>query len=111
MLEGLTLSEAAVQQPEAFQLLRNQADDVALPGGESPNEMRQRVVGELQRIASQHPGGFPTATGRLGYWQGFIAAWVVDGRWCIEEVRTEDWNIDRGRGRGTGSIRKPRPGF
>ncbi|GIM11234.1 hypothetical protein Vretimale_14747 [Volvox reticuliferus] len=56
VLEGLTLREAAVQHPEALRLLRADHDDTAVPGGETTGEMRQRVVDEIDRIASTHPG-------------------------------------------------------
>ncbi|GLC36423.1 hypothetical protein PLESTM_000444800 [Pleodorina starrii] len=56
VLEGLTLPEAAARQPEAFRLLRLHDEATAVPGGESPNQMRERVVAELEGIASEHPG-------------------------------------------------------
>ncbi|GLC72511.1 hypothetical protein PLESTF_001258900 [Pleodorina starrii] len=56
VLEGLTLPEAAARQPDAFRLLRLHDETTAVPGGESPNQMRERVVAELEGIASEHPG-------------------------------------------------------
>ncbi|EFJ39591.1 phosphoglycerate mutase [Volvox carteri f. nagariensis] len=57
VLEGLTMREAAVRQSDACRLLRGQDEDTALPGGgESVNAMRRRVVAEIDRICSEHPG-------------------------------------------------------
>eukprot|EP00198_Chlamydomonas_reinhardtii_P009066 XP_001698403.1 phosphoglycerate mutase [Chlamydomonas reinhardtii] len=56
VLQGLTIAEAAVQQPEALRLLRSHDPATSVPGGESPGAMRQRVVADIERICEQHRG-------------------------------------------------------
>ncbi|KAG2449387.1 hypothetical protein HYH02_005537 [Chlamydomonas schloesseri] len=56
VLEGLTIAEAAVRQPEALRLLRSHDPATVVPGGESAAAMRQRVVADIERICEQHRG-------------------------------------------------------
>ncbi|MEW5313606.1 MAG: hypothetical protein WDW38_005161 [Sanguina aurantia] len=57
LLQGLTYSEAPVQQPAAWECLRDKSFDTAvLGGGESAEDVRRRVVAALEDIAAAHPG-------------------------------------------------------
>lgn len=55
VLEGLTRFEAAQQHPADFANLSG-SPDAKPQGGESQNEVAQRVVTRIEQIASKHPG-------------------------------------------------------
>ena len=54
LLQGLTMDEAAVTQPQALAALRQ--DMQAPGGGESMQQLRQRAAQALQQLAAAHPG-------------------------------------------------------
>ena len=57
VLQGLTMDEAFAQQPAAHRVLRGGPTSTRLPGGgESVDDLTQRVVREVERIAALHPG-------------------------------------------------------
>lgn len=57
VLQGLTYSDAAEQEPEAFLALRSRDSASAIPGGgESWNELCDRAAAALSSIAGAHPG-------------------------------------------------------
>lgn len=57
MLQGLTYAEAPAAQPDAWACLCSEHDDVGIPGGgESVQQLAQRVKGVIDRLAVQHPG-------------------------------------------------------
>lgn len=54
LLQGLTMDEAAVTQPQALAAL---SQDMQIPGGgESMQQLRQRAAHALQQLAAAHPG-------------------------------------------------------
>ncbi|DBB14641.1 TPA: hypothetical protein ACH3X3_004275 [Trebouxia sp. C0006] len=55
VLEGLTRFEAAQQHPADFANLSG-SPDAKPQGGESQNDVAQRVVSRIEQIASEHPG-------------------------------------------------------
>ncbi|KAF5843456.1 histidine phosphatase superfamily [Dunaliella salina] len=62
LLQGLTIKEAATQQPLALQCLGGStsrkipAESGCVGQGESVDELCSRVSAEIERIAAQHPG-------------------------------------------------------
>jgi broad specificity phosphatase PhoE len=56
-LQGLTYTDAPHEQPDAWAAL--QSDDTAtkLPGGESLDELRERLTAAVLDVARTHPGG------------------------------------------------------
>mmetsp|Transcript_591 Transcript_591/g.1344 ORF Transcript_591/g.1344 Transcript_591/m.1344 type:complete len:253 (-) Transcript_591:1023-1781(-) len=57
ILQGLTVREAAEQQPHAFSALRDGGTSTPIPGGgESLDQLQARVVHAVQQVAAQHPG-------------------------------------------------------
>ncbi|KAL0044791.1 hypothetical protein WJX82_009713 [Trebouxia sp. C0006] len=58
VLEGLTRFEAAQQHPADFANLSG-SPDAKPQGGESQNDVAQRVVSRIEQIASEHPGKTP----------------------------------------------------
>lgn len=58
VLQGLTNSEAPLQQPEAWAALQSGNHATRIPGGgESLNDLKERLRATLLGIAAQHPGG------------------------------------------------------
>jgi alpha-ribazole phosphatase len=53
-LEGLTYEEAAKQYPYVYEQWMERPTEVTFPGGESFEEMRQRVVEAIDRIRADH---------------------------------------------------------
>ena len=57
MLEGLTYDTAPQLQPAAWAALQSAGRSSRIPGGgESLEDMEERVVGTLEHIAAKHPG-------------------------------------------------------
>eukprot|EP00197_Chlamydomonas_leiostraca_P008106 CAMPEP_0202867708 /NCGR_PEP_ID=MMETSP1391-20130828/9580_1 /ASSEMBLY_ACC=CAM_ASM_000867 /TAXON_ID=1034604 /ORGANISM="Chlamydomonas leiostraca, Strain SAG 11-49" /LENGTH=232 /DNA_ID=CAMNT_0049547771 /DNA_START=6 /DNA_END=701 /DNA_ORIENTATION=+ len=56
LLQGLTPEEAVAAQPAAFEALRGGLTARIPGGGESAQDVHDRVAAEVQRIAALHPG-------------------------------------------------------
>jgi len=54
--EGMTAEEAAMYDPEAFDLYRTSPRRAACPLGERLSDAQQRMIAALQLIGSRHPG-------------------------------------------------------
>lgn len=55
--EGLTYDEARARHPEDYYAFETRDPEYAFPdGGESLQQLHARVVGQLQRLAADHPG-------------------------------------------------------
>lgn len=56
-LQGLTLRDAAKLKPQAYQLFLSPKSDLEIPGGgESLDQLHERCVSSLERIAKKHKG-------------------------------------------------------
>ncbi len=56
-LEGLSIDELRQRHPEIWEAnLRQEDDDLRLPGGESYRELRDRCLEAIRRIAADHQG-------------------------------------------------------
>jgi len=55
--EGMTADEAAMNDPEAFELYRSSPFLAACPQGERLADARSRMVKALRLMGSRHPGG------------------------------------------------------
>ena len=56
ILEGRTFAEIEVQFPDVFQKIRSRDPHYAVPGGESPVDFRDRILGALERIVHTSAG-------------------------------------------------------
>lgn len=56
VFEGLTYGEAQARHPEAYAAFAARRPEVPLPGGESLEDFRARVVTRLAALAAAHPG-------------------------------------------------------
>lgn len=56
IFEGLTHNEIRLRHPEEHELFANRDPHYSMPGGESQNDFRDRVVATLERIAQRHAG-------------------------------------------------------
>lgn len=56
IFEGLTLDEIAAQQPEAFRRWRARDPEWAMDGGETGQDLIDRVLGAMHDIAGRHRG-------------------------------------------------------
>lgn len=57
LLQGLTYAEAPVKQPMAWAALYGDSSSTRIPGGgESLNDLQERITAALLEIASWHPG-------------------------------------------------------
>jgi 2,3-bisphosphoglycerate-dependent phosphoglycerate mutase len=56
IFEGLTLEEIAARHPEAFRRWRSREPDWQLQGGETGQQLIDRVLSVLHEIALRHPG-------------------------------------------------------
>jgi probable phosphoglycerate mutase len=57
VLQGLTRTDAPFKQPEAWAVLQSGEHSARIPGGgESLDDLRQRLTETLLDIAAQHPG-------------------------------------------------------
>jgi broad specificity phosphatase PhoE len=54
--EAMTSTEAAMYDPEAFELYRTSPDRAACPMGERLSDAQTRMVGALELIGRRHPG-------------------------------------------------------
>jgi broad specificity phosphatase PhoE len=58
ILQGLTYAEGPAVQPEAWAALQSSSDSTRIPGGgESLDDLQQRMTAALLDIAGQYPGG------------------------------------------------------
>ncbi|URE14573.1 PGAM [Musa troglodytarum] len=56
-IQGLTLRDAAKLKPEAYKIFLSRKRDGEIPGGgESPDQVNERCVSCLEKIASKHQG-------------------------------------------------------
>lgn len=96
--QGLLVSEIEARYGEAFQRRRNDPYNVAPPGGETVEQVRQRVVQAFEDIIARHPGarvavvshGFALAVAQVHY-QGLPTqqAWEMipdNDEWRVLEV-------------------------
>lgn len=54
--QGMPLTEVQEQYPELYQRWREKPHEVAFPGGERLDEVRERALKVLKRICGRHPG-------------------------------------------------------
>jgi alpha-ribazole phosphatase len=96
--QGLLVSEIEARYGEAFQRRRNDPNNVAPPGGETVEQVRQRVVKAFEDIIARHPRervavvshGFALAVAQVHY-QGLPIqqAWELipdNDEWRVLEV-------------------------
>lgn len=57
VLAGLTHSEARARYPKAYAIYCDGIGDTPIPGGESPDQRRQRVVAAVTGLAERYRGG------------------------------------------------------
>ena len=72
-VEGLQFDE---YPPELQAALLNAPGSVQFPGGESYEQLRRRVVGALEHIASQHGDGTAVAVSHAGAIRAALATWL-----------------------------------
>jgi broad specificity phosphatase PhoE len=88
--EGMTAEEAAMFDPEAFELYRASPAQAACPMGERLGDAQQRMVDALRLIGSRHAGETVVAvTHAVMIRLTVVALGAVDG---------ENWRIPVGRG-------------
>jgi broad specificity phosphatase PhoE len=74
ILQGLTNKEAPLQQPEAWAVLQSGDHSALIPGGgESLDDLKQRLSETLLDIAAQYPGGCCT----IGFMTGVFGGCLV----------------------------------
>ena len=88
--EGMTAEEAAMYDPEAFELYRTSPGRAACPLGERLSDAQQRMVEALQLIGKRHPGEVVTAVSHA------VMVRLVVAR--LTSVDDESWRIPVGRG-------------
>jgi phosphoserine phosphatase len=54
--DGLTIPEVAKRYPEMFRMWREEPQQLKLPGGESLDDVRERVVAGLREVVGLHAG-------------------------------------------------------
>jgi broad specificity phosphatase PhoE len=57
VLQGLTYTDAPHEQPDAWAALQSDNTATKLPGGESLDELRERLTAAVLDVARTHPGG------------------------------------------------------
>jgi broad specificity phosphatase PhoE len=58
LLQGLIYAEAPTAQPQAWAALQSSSSSTRIPGGgESLDDLQQRMTDTLLTIAAQYPGG------------------------------------------------------
>jgi broad specificity phosphatase PhoE len=55
-LQGLTYTDAPHEQPDAWAALQSDNTATKLPGGESLDELRERLTAAVLDVARTHPG-------------------------------------------------------
>jgi len=60
VLQGFTYTEAPHAQPEAWAALQSDNTRTRVPGGESLDELRERLTAAVLDVAHNHPGGLAT---------------------------------------------------
>lgn len=57
VLQGLTYTDAPHAEPEAWAALQSDSTATQVPGGESLDELRERLTAAVLDLARSHPGG------------------------------------------------------
>ncbi|MGY1642843.1 histidine phosphatase family protein [Geodermatophilus sp. SYSU D00703] len=88
--EGLTSTEAAMYDPQAFELYRTSPSRAACPMGERLSDAQTRMVDALRLIGSRHAGETVTAVSHAVMIRLAVAR--------LTGVEGEEWRIPVGRG-------------
>jgi broad specificity phosphatase PhoE len=88
--EGMTAEEAAMYEPEAFELYRTSPRRAVCPLGERLSDAQQRMIQALQLIGNRHPGETVTAVSHAVMVRLAVAK--------LTGVEDESWRIPVGRG-------------
>jgi broad specificity phosphatase PhoE len=88
--EGMTSTEAASYDPEAFELYRTSPSHAVCPMGERLSDAQQRMIGALELIGRRHPGETVVAVTHAVMIR-LVVAW-------LNSIEGEQWRIPVGRG-------------
>jgi broad specificity phosphatase PhoE len=88
--EGMTSEEAAMYDPEAFQLYKSDPDRAICPNGERLSDAQARMVEAIRLIGERHAGEAVSAVTHAVMIRLAVAA--------LEGAQGESWRIPVGRG-------------